>query len=81
MGLFIGDEMSLVKIVAIVLILGGLLGLVYGGFNYTKETQEAKIGPLELSVNETQTVNIPVWVCVASIVAGSGLLFFSRRKS
>ncbi|MEQ1739048.1 MAG: hypothetical protein ABL884_03995 [Methyloglobulus sp.] len=73
--------MGLVKIVAIVLILGGVFGLVYGGFSYTKETQEAKIGPLELSVNETQRVNVPVWAGVASIVVGSGLLFFSGKKS
>jgi LPXTG-motif cell wall-anchored protein len=73
--------MGLVKIVAIVLILGGLLGLGYGGFSYTKETQEAKIGPLELSVNETKTVNVPVWAGVAAIVAGGGLLLFSSKKN
>jgi uncharacterized membrane protein len=75
------DEMGLAKIVAIVLILGGLLGLVYGGFSYTKETQEAKIGPIELSVNETKTVNVPVWAGVAGIVAGGGLLLFASKKS
>jgi uncharacterized membrane protein len=73
--------MGLVKIVAIVLLLGGLLGLVYGGFSYTKETQEAKIGPLELSVKETQTVNVPVWAGVAAIVAGGGLLLYTSKKS
>ncbi len=73
--------MGLVKIVAIVLILGGLLGLVYGGFSYTKDTQEAKIGPLELSVKETKTVNVPVWAGVVAIVAGGGLLLFSSKKS
>ena len=73
--------MGLVKIVAIVLILGGLFGLVYGGFSYTKETQEAKLGPIELSVNETKTVNVPVWAGVAAIVAGGGLLLFSSKKS
>jgi len=73
--------MGLEKIVAIVLILGGLLGLVYGGFSYTKETQEAKIGPLELSVKETKTVNVPVWAGVAGIVAGGGLLLFVSKKN
>lgn len=73
--------MGLVKIVAIVLILGGVLGLLYGGFSYTKETQEAKIGPIELSVNETKTVNVPVWAGVAAIVAGGGLLLFTGKKS
>jgi len=73
--------MSAVKMMAIVLIIAGLLGLVYGQFSYTKETQEAKLGPLELSVKDTETVNIPVWVGVGAIVAGSGLLLFSSRRS
>jgi len=73
--------MSAVKMMSIVLIIAGLLGLVYGQFSYTKETQEAKLGPLELSVKDTKTVNIPVWVGVGAIVAGSGLLLFSSRRS
>jgi len=73
--------MSAIRIVAIVLIIAGVLGLVYGSFSYTRETQEAKLGPLELTVKDTKTVNIPVWVGVGAIVAGSGLLLFASRKS
>lgn len=73
--------MSAVKIMAIVLIIAGLLGLVYGQFSYTKETQEAKLGPFELSVKDTETVNVPVWAGVVTIVAGAGLLLFASKKS
>jgi len=73
--------MSAVKIVAVVLIIAGLLGLVYGQFSYTKETQEAKLGPLELTVKDTETVNVPVWAGVGAIVAGGGLLLFRTGKS
>jgi len=59
---------------AIVLIVAGGLALAYGGFTYTKETHQAKIGPIELSVKDTQTVNIPIWAGVASLVAGVVLL-------
>ncbi|UOA07944.1 MULTISPECIES: hypothetical protein [Methylobacter] len=72
--------MNVVKILAVLLIIAGLSGLVYGRFSYTKETQEAKIGPLELSVNETQTVYIPVWAGVGAIVAGAGILLFASKK-
>ncbi len=72
--------MSAVKIVAVVLIIAGLLGLVYGQFSYTKETQEAKLGPLELTVKDTETVNVPVWAGVVAIVAGGGLLLFRTGK-
>ncbi len=72
--------MSAVKIVGIVLIAAGILGLVYGGFSYTKETHEAKIGPLELSVKDKETVNVPVWAGVGAIVVG-GLLLLVPTKS
>lgn len=63
-----------------VLITAGLLGLVYGGFSYTKETREAKIGPLELSVKDKETVDVPVWAGVGAIVVG-GLLLLVPTKS
>ena len=66
--------MSGIKILAIVLIVAGLLGVMYGKFSYTKETHETKLGPIELSVKEKETVNIPAWAGVAAIVAGAGLL-------
>jgi uncharacterized membrane protein len=73
--------MNAIKMVAIVLIVGGVLGLVYGGFSYTKETHEAKLGPIELSIKDKQTVNVPVWAGVGAIVIGGALLLFGGKKS
>jgi len=72
--------MSAIKILAMVLIVAGILGLVYGGFTYTKESHDLKLGKLELSVKDKETVNIPVWVGAGAIVAGA-LLFFVRQKN
>jgi hypothetical protein len=69
------------RILGIVLLVAGTLGLVYGGFSYTKNTQEAKIGPLTLSVSEKETINVPIWVGVGAIVIGGLLLVFGNRKS
>ena len=63
------------KIIAIALIVAGGLGLLYGGFTYTKETHNAKIGPIELSVKDKETVNFPVWVSAGAVAAGMILLF------
>ena len=72
--------MNAIKIAAIVLIMVGALGLAYGSFSYTKETQQAKIGPIELTVQDRQTVNIPIWAGVAAIIAGALLLFVPKNS-
>ena len=72
--------MNAVKIAAIVLIAAGVLGLAYGGFSYTTETHEAKLGPIELSVKERETVNVPVWAGVGAIVIGGVVLLVGSKK-
>ena len=76
-----GDPMKPVKIAAIVLIVAGVLGLVYGGFSYTRQTHETKLGPIEVSVKDKQTVNVPVWAGVGAIVIGGVLLLFGNKRS
>jgi TRAP-type C4-dicarboxylate transport system permease small subunit len=73
--------MNAVKIAALVLIAAGILGLVYGGFSYTKDTHSAKLGPLELSVKDRETVNVPVWAGVGAIVIGGVLLFVGDKNN
>jgi len=68
------------KLAALVLIVAGVLGLAYGGFTYTKETHETKLGPIELSVTDKETVNIPVWLGAGAIIAGV-LLLVVRTKN
>jgi uncharacterized membrane protein YidH (DUF202 family) len=72
--------MNAIRIAAIVLIVAGVLGLAYGGFSYTKDTHQARLGPIELSVTEKQTVNVPVWAGVSAIVIGAALLLLGSRK-
>ena len=67
-------------LVALLLIVAGIAGLIYGKFSYTKETHEAKLGPLELSVKDKETVNVPMWGSVAAIVVGAGLLVVGRKR-
>jgi len=72
--------MNGIKMVAIGLIVAGALALLYGGFTYTKDTTAVKIGPLELSVKEKQTVNIPIWAGAGAIVLGGLLLVMGGKK-
>ncbi len=72
--------MNAIKIVAIALIVAGTLALVYGSFTYTKETHETNLGPIQISVQEKETVNIPLWAGVGAIVLGGVLLVFKTRS-
>ena len=72
--------MNTTQIVAIVLIIAGALSLAYGQFSFTKETHQAKIGPLELSVKEKETVNVPVWLGGGAIALGVVLLVAGGRR-
>ena len=72
--------MSSIKIAAIVLIVAGLLGVMYGKFSYTKETHDAKLGPIELSVKEKRTVNVTAWAGVVAIAAGAILLLVRTKN-
>jgi len=72
--------MNPIKIIGALLIVAGVLGLAFGGFSYTKETHQAKLGPLELSLAEKESVNIPLWASIISIVAGVGLVVAGGKK-
>ena len=73
--------MNAIKAIAIALMLAGVLALAYGGFTYTKETHDVKIGPIEFSIKDRETVNIPVWAGVGAILVGGLLLVFGNKKS
>lgn len=72
--------MNTSRVIAIILIIAGLVGLVYQQFSFTKETTAAKIGPLELSVKEKETVNVPLWVSLGAIGVGVVLLVGGGRR-
>lgn len=73
--------MSARKILAVVLIVAGILGLMYGKFVYTRETHKADLGSIQLSVQEKHSVNVPLWAGVGMIVVGGVLLLVPYKKS
>ncbi len=69
------------RIAAVVLMVAGVLGLLYGSFSYTKESHTAQLGALEMTVKDRETVNIPRWAGILALAAGAILLFVPTRKS
>jgi uncharacterized membrane protein len=73
--------MNGIKVIGIALIVAGILALAYGSFTYTKETHNLKVGPIEMSVKDKETVNIPIWAGVGSVVVGGLLLVFGNKRA
>ena len=73
--------MNTLKLAAFAMIVIGALALAYGSFSFTQATHEAKLGPLTMSVQEKQTVNVPVWAGVSAIVIGAALLVFGGKRA
>ena len=71
--------MNTAKLIGIILIVAGGLGLAYGGFSYTTETTGMKLGPLELKVQEKETINIPLIVSAGVMALGVFLLVVGRK--
>lgn len=71
--------MNASKLAGIVLIAAGCLGLIYGGFSYTKETTGLQLGPIALKVEEQKSVNVPLIVSAGAVVIGIFLLAFKRK--
>ena len=72
--------MNSLRVPAFVLVVAGALALAYGGFSYTRQTHEMSMGPIEMSVSERQTVNVPVWAGVGAMVVGGVMLLLGGRK-
>ncbi len=72
--------MKVYAIVAAASIAAGIVALAYGGFSYTKESESANLGPIELTINEKKTVNVPVWAGVGAIVLGVATSAFPLIK-
>ena len=69
------------KVLGIVLIVLGVLGLAYGGFSYTREKKVVDLGPLQASTRTHETVPVPPLVSGAVLAGGILLLVVSARKA
>ena len=73
--------MNAMRIVGVLLLVVGLAGFLTGGFSFTKDTTQAKLGPLELTVKEKESVNIPQWMSLGAMVLGGVVLVMGFRKN
>ena len=72
--------MNAKKILGLVLVAAGVLILVYRGFNYTKESHKASIGPFDFKVKEQEHVEVPTWAGLGAVIAGVALLILPLKR-
>ena len=68
------------RMIGIVILAAGILALAYGGFSYTRQTHDVKVGALEISLSEKNRVNVPIWAGVVLAVVGGGLLISGKKE-
>jgi hypothetical protein len=70
----------MLRILGVLLIVAGTAGLIYGEFSFTRETHQAELGPLELEVEEKETIAVPTWAGAGAIGVGIVLLLVGGRR-
>lgn len=68
------------KLVGMVLIILGVIGLAYGGLTWTTREKVVDLGPLEVTQDKTRSMPIPPIAGGICLVAGVALLVVSGRK-
>ena len=66
------------RIIGIILIVLGLVGLVWGGITYTTREKVVDIGPIHASRDKTHTIPLPPIAGALALIGGVVLLAARR---
>lgn len=69
------------KMIGIVLIVIGAIGIIWGGIGYVKDRDTTHIGPVDIVVEKKGHIPIPPVVGVVALVAGGLMVGMSSRRS
>lgn len=69
------------RLLGIVLIIAGILAIVYGGFNYTKQRTVLDVGPITAKVDEKKTVPISPLLGAGILIAGIAIVVAGRKTA
>ncbi len=68
------------RIIGMILIGLGLIGLIWGGFTYTTREKVIDIGPIQATRDQTHTVPLPPIAGALALIGGIALLVVSTKK-
>jgi drug/metabolite transporter (DMT)-like permease len=67
------------KLLGILLIVAGVIGVAYGGFTYTSHKKAVDMGPIQVDKTEHHDVPIPPILGAVAILAGGAMVFGSGK--
>jgi len=67
------------KLVGLILIVIGIVGLAYGGITWTQRDQVMDVGPVHVTHDKTKSLPLPPIVGGLALAAGVALLVSARR--
>lgn len=70
----------MIKVVGIILIVLGVIGLAWGGFSYTQTEKAVDLGPIEINKQTKKTVPIPPIAGAGALIGGIALIAMSKNK-
>lgn len=68
------------RILGLVLIILGALGIAYKEITYTKDEEILKVGPIQATAKKQETIPIPPWAGAVGIGAGVLLVAVGGRR-
>ena len=72
--------MGATRVIGVLLIVLGVIGLVWGGVTYTRKDKAVDLGPVEVNVEKKERVRIPPILGGISLVAGVALTTLGSRR-
>jgi len=75
-----GQKEELMKLIGVVLIVLGVLGLAFGGFNYTTRERVVDLGPLKVDADKEHSLPIAPIAGVAALVGGIALVMVGGKS-
>jgi len=67
------------KMLGIILVVLGLIGLAWGGFTYTTRESVVDIGPIHATREKTHTVPLPPILGAVALIGGVALLMTGKK--
>jgi uncharacterized membrane protein YidH (DUF202 family) len=68
------------KIIGVVLIVLGILGLAYGGLHWTRREKVVDLGPVEVTSEKRESLPLPPIAGGVMLVAGVALVLAGNRR-